>query len=96
MIIRTIKISINNIDIFRKHMQNSSIPIMGYVFIGATTMALALVTVLDKSGAQADNKSSVSSTSMLPNIFNTTGPSTSISSQPIKVGGKKRKTRRRK
>lgn len=77
-------------------MHESYIPIMGYVFVGATTMALALVTVLDKSGAQADNKSSVSSTSMLPNIFNTTGPGPAPGQ--INVGGarKKRKTRRRK
>ena len=83
-------------------MHESYIPIMGYVFIGATTMALALVTVLDKSGAQADNKSSVSSTSMLPNIFNTMGNDTVTrteqASGQLNVGGarKKRKTRRRK
>ena len=74
-------------------MHESYIPIMGYVFIGATTMALALVTALDKSGAQADNKSSVSSTAMLPNIFSNGQKSNLVSTIPVKVGGRKTKTR---
>jgi hypothetical protein len=82
-------------------MQESHIPIMGYVYIGVTALTLALVTVLDKSGAQNDNKSPESSTSMLPNIFPTTKTATveeeEEPAQSTKVGGrKKRKTRRRK
>jgi len=89
-------------------MNENSLPFMTYVFVGVTSLALALVTVLDKSGAQADNKSPVSSTSMLPNMFSRSSsgpsPSQSLSTNNIaptsmfgepKIGGKKRKTKSR-
>ena len=87
-------------------MHSPPIPLMSYVFVGITSLVLALVTVLDTGATQTDNKSPESSTSMLPNIFSTkpaTEPSSSMFSSlvpehgsaegTIKVGGKKRTTR---
>jgi hypothetical protein len=85
-------------------MYNESIPLLTYVFVGATALALAAVTILDKSGAQTDNNSTQSSTSMLPNIFSSkTEPEPTPSllstigldktSTEEKVGGKKHRTR---
>ena len=81
-------------------MREPGIPLMSYVFVGVTSVILALVTVLDKGGAQQDNKSSESSTSLLPNIFSAS-PTTETNVQeaapypnePFRNGGKKRKTK---
>jgi hypothetical protein len=62
-------------------MREPPIPFMSYVFVGVTSVVLALVTVLDKGGAIEDNKSPESSTSMLPNIFSSS-PSSSIDTSP--------------
>jgi hypothetical protein len=74
-------------------MREPGIPLMSYVFVGVTSIVLALVTILDKGGAQEDNKSPESSTSLLPNIFATTPATQDTVSEPVKTGGKKRKTR---
>jgi hypothetical protein len=72
-------------------MREPGIPLMSYVFVGVTSLVLALVTVLDKGGAQQDNKSPESSTSLLPNIFSASPQQPA--GEPVKIGGKKRKTR---
>jgi hypothetical protein len=76
-------------------MREPGIPLISYFFVGITSVILALVTVLDKSGAQQDNKSAESSTSLLPNIFAAKPATEPITypSEPIKMGGKKRKTK---
>ena len=75
-------------------MREPGIPLMSYVFVGVTSVILALVTVLDKGGAQQDNKSPESSTSLLPNVFSASPVTAQESTpEPVKTGGKKRKTR---
>jgi hypothetical protein len=79
-------------------MREPSIPIMGYVFVGITSVVLALVTVLDKGDVQQNMNSSESSTSMLPSIFSSSpsaeaSPSMLSSLTTKQAGGKNHKTK---
>jgi hypothetical protein len=61
---------------------NISIPVIGYVFIGITTLALTYVTLADNSSGSSSETSSSSAVSMLPSLTSTT---------EVKTGGKKHK-----
>ena len=64
-------------------MQEHSVPVLTYAFIGITTLVLTYVTLMDKGDANSISSNQNSATSFLPSPFTSSTPTTTPIAVPI-------------